>query len=63
MYYRPVVSDKLFLGVFSQVRQGFNDVPFFLRPAIALRGVPMQRFQGDGMTCAEAEVRWEVFKR
>ena len=63
IWYQPIVREKLFFGVFSDVRQGLNDVPFFLRPAIALRGVPMQRYQGDGMACAEGELRWQFSKR
>jgi len=63
MWYHPIVPEKLFFGIYSDVRQGFNDVPFFLRPAIGMRGVPLQRYQGDGMACAEGELRWQFLKR
>lgn len=37
--------------------------PFFLRPFVMLRGVPAMRYQGDQMTSAEVEARWQFSGR
>ena len=37
--------------------------PFFLRPYIALRGVPDVRYQGDQVASAEIEARWQFHGR
>jgi hemolysin activation/secretion protein len=41
----------------------FGDVPFYLRPYIALRGVPVMRYQGEHAVQAEAELRWQFWQR
>jgi hypothetical protein len=40
-----------------------DGTPFFLRPFVALRGVPAMRFQGDQMASFEAEARWQFTGR
>jgi hypothetical protein len=37
--------------------------PFFLRPFVALRGVPAMRYQGDSMASVELEARWQFYGR
>jgi hypothetical protein len=37
--------------------------PFFLRPFVALRGVPAMRYQGDSMASMELEARWQFHGR
>lgn len=40
-----------------------GDVPFFLRPYVALRGAPVLRYQGEQAASLEAEVRWQRWGR
>lgn len=62
MHFEPLARDLTFGinagGVFS-----FGDVPFYLRPFIALRGVPAMRYQGDSAAQVEAELRWQFWQR
>ena len=52
-----------FLGLRGQVAGSFGDVPFYLRPFIAMRGVPIMQYQGEEMAQLEAELRWQCWKR
>ena len=54
---------RLFLGLRGQVAASFGAVPFYLRPFIYMRGVPMMRYQGEEMAQLEAELRWQFWKR
>jgi hypothetical protein len=54
---------KLFLGLRGQVAASFGDVPFYLRPFVYMRGVPIMRYQGEEMAQLEAELRWQFWKR
>jgi hypothetical protein len=40
-----------------------HGTPFFLRPFVALRGVPAMRYQGDSMASVELEARWQFYGR
>ncbi|MCG2595679.1 outer membrane protein assembly factor [Ramlibacter sp. XY19] len=60
--YWPVSRD-LTVGVIASSVASAGDVPFYLRPYIALRGVPVMRYQGDMTAQAEAEVRWRFWQR
>ena len=62
MYFRPL-GPKLFLGLKAQVSATFGDPPFFLQPYIQLRGAPSMRYQGQEVAQAEAEIRWQFWKR
>jgi outer membrane protein assembly factor BamA len=62
IHYRPLSRDVTF-GVLASTVASFGDVPFYLRPYIALRGVPVMRYQGDAAAQAEAEVRWRFWER
>lgn len=62
MHYFPL-HPKLTLGVRRDAKLGFGDVPFYLRPFVGLRGAPAMRYQGDDVAQAEAEVRWQFWKR
>ncbi|MBK1826368.1 BamA/TamA family outer membrane protein [Haloferula rosea] len=61
--YRPLHDERLFLGWRGDFVQSFGDVPFYRRPAISMRGVPAQRFQGAGIASTEAELRWQFHPR
>jgi hypothetical protein len=62
IHYLPL-SSRLFLGVRLDASASFGDEPFYLRPFISLRGVPVMRYQGDEVTQLEAELRWQFWKR
>jgi outer membrane protein assembly factor BamA len=57
------VHPRLLLGLRGQVAASFGNVPFYLRPFIYMRGVPMMRYQGEEMAQLEAELRWQFWKR
>ncbi len=54
---------ELVLGVRCDAVMSFGDVPFYLRPFIALRGAQLMRYQGDHVAQIEAELRWQLWKR
>jgi hypothetical protein len=54
---------KLTLGVRGDAALSFGEVPFYLRPFVALRGVPVMRYQGEQVAQMEAELRWQFWKR
>lgn len=62
MQYFPL-HPRLFLGLRGQVAASFGDAPFYLRPFIFMRGVPVMRYQGEEMAQIEAELRWQFWKR
>jgi outer membrane protein assembly factor BamA len=51
------------MGVRGDAIFSFGDVPFYLRPFVALRGAPVMRYQGEEVAQVEAEVRWQCWKR
>lgn len=62
MYYRPLARN-LFLGVKGQATATWSDPPFYLQPYVQLRGAPAMRYQGEQVAQAEAELRWQFYKR
>jgi len=62
MYFRPL-GPKLFFGIKGQVSATFGEPPFFLQPYVQLRGAPAMRYQGQEVAQAEAELRWQFWKR
>ncbi len=61
-YYVPI-SNKLIGGFRAEYQEVWNDVPFYLKPFINMRGIPVARYQGNITTLAEAELRWDVLPR
>ena len=53
----------LHLGIRGEVGSIHGDAPFYLRPFINQRGVPVMRYQGDQMAQIEGELRWQFWKR
>ncbi len=51
------------LGARADYGWSSDATPFFLRPYIALRGVPAMRYQGDQMASVEIEARWPLAPR
>ena len=62
MHYLPLCP-KLTLGIRGDGMLSFGDVPFYLRPFIALRGTQAMRYQGEHVAQVEAELRWQFWKR
>lgn len=62
MHFEPL-AEKWFLGVRVDAAASFGDVPFYLRPFVALRGVPMLRYQGETTASLETELRWQFWER
>ena len=61
-YFHPVTQTLVF-GVRATAQMSFGDVPFYQRPYVQLRGVPVMRYQGEHVAFAEAELRWKVMSR
>jgi outer membrane protein assembly factor BamA len=57
------LNQNLFLGFRGDVAASFGDEPFYLRPFINMRGVPIMRYQGDEIAQIESELRWQFWKR
>jgi len=62
LYYLPL-HPKLTLGIKGAANSSFGDVPFYMRPFIAMRGVPVMRYQGEHVAQIEAELRWQFWQR
>jgi len=62
MHYLPLHS-SLTLGVRGDGKLSFGDVPFYVRPFVALRGAPAMRYQGEYVAQIEAELRWQFWER
>ena len=57
------LHDDIWLGLRGDATVTSGDVPFYMRPFIFLRGAPIMRYQGEDVAQAEAEVRWQCWKR
>ncbi len=57
------LSESFFLGARGQWNSSFGDTPFYARPYVLLRGVPLQRYQGEHAASAELELRWQFHQR
>ena len=55
--------EGFFLGVRGQFNSSSGDAPFYARPYIHLRGVPVLRYQGEQAASAELELRWQFHPR
>jgi hypothetical protein len=54
---------RLYLGVRGDASASFGDTPFYIEPSIGLRGVPIERYQGEEVATLEGELRWQFWKR
>jgi hypothetical protein len=62
IYYHPLAS-RLTLGVRADAEFSFDDVPFYTRPFINLRGVAIRRYVGEHAAEVEVELRWQLWRR
>ena len=62
MQFLPLHRD-LTLGLRTDAEMSFGDMPFYLRPYVALRGAPILRYQGENAARLEGELRWQFWKR
>ncbi len=62
MQFLPLGS-AVSLGLRAGAQLSFHEVPFYLRPFVALRGVQAMRYQGDEAAEVEAELRWQFWQR
>ena len=60
-YFR--LPSNFYLGVRGDASAALGGAPFYLNPFISLRGVPVMRYQGEEIAQAEAELRWQFWKR
>lgn len=62
MYFHPFAADWYF-GIRGAGKTSSDGTPFYLRPYVALRGVPALRYQGEQAAEVEAELRWQFHPR
>ena len=62
LHYTPI-APALFLGLRANAAATFGDAPFYMNPYVALRGVPVMRYQGEEVVLVEAELRWQCWER
>jgi hypothetical protein len=62
MYYAPLPG-QVFLGVRGEAATSSDETPFYMRPFVYQRGVPVMRYLGKEMTQVEGEARWQFWKR
>jgi outer membrane protein assembly factor BamA len=62
MRFTPLAK-SLYLGVRAEAAASFGDEPFYMRPYVALRGVPVMQHQGEETAQLEAELRWQFYER
>jgi hypothetical protein len=58
MWFRPL-GPALNFGIKGDVSASFDDVPFYLRPYVQLRGIQSLQLQGENLAQAEVELRWQ----
>lgn len=56
-------SDRVGVGVRSDVNFSLGDVMFWARPWVNLRGVPQMKYQNKNTLVMEVEVDWNVYRR
>lgn len=61
-WYLPV-SKNMVSGFRAEYQQVFGDVPFYMKPYVNMRGIPVMRYQGDIIALAETEWRWDFTPR
>ncbi|MDR7369653.1 BamA/TamA family outer membrane protein [Flavobacterium aquidurense] len=60
--YYPL-SKKLIGGLRIEGEQALGSPPFYLLPAINMRGIPAARYMGKTSIVTETEFRWDLYRR
>jgi len=50
-------------GLRLEMKQVFGSPPFYMKPSLDLRGIPVMRYQGNIFSVAETEFRWDFVMR
>jgi len=65
-YFIPAL-DSLIVGLRAEgesvLATGEDNIPIYSYPSINMRGIPAMRYQGEHMTMAELQLRWEFVNR
>jgi hypothetical protein len=61
-WYVPI-SKQLIAGFRAEYQQIWGSPPFYMKPFIVMRGIPVMRYQGDITALAESEWRWDFTTR
>jgi hypothetical protein len=61
-WYVPV-SNRLIAGFRAEYQQIWGSPPFYMKPFVNMRGIPIMRYQGDITALAETEWRWDFTTR
>ncbi len=59
----PWGSRRFVSGLRTDIEQQVSDAPFYLKPYIDLRGVPVNKYQGKSVLVLENEHRWDFTRR
>ncbi len=62
-YWYVPVSKSIISGYRAEYQQVFGSPPFYMKPFIAMRGIPVMRYQGNIVALAETEWRWDFTSR
>lgn len=62
-YWYIPVSERIIAGFRAEYQQVFGSPPFYMKPFILMRGIPVMRYQGDITALAETEWRWDFTNR
>ena len=57
------LAKKLTGGLRIDGQQAFGDIPFYMMPYLDMRGVPINRYQGNADILTEGELRWDFIRR
>ena len=62
MWFRPF-GERLTFGMKADLSASFDDVPFYLRPYVQLRGIQSLGLQAANVAALELELRWQPWSR
>jgi len=57
------LASTVTLGARVDYQQSTSGAPFFMRPFIAMRGIPAMRYPGNKVATAQLEARWQFYGR
>lgn len=57
------ISNRVIMGLRLESHYSLGDVPFWARPMVNMRGVPLMKYQNKDVGMMEAEFSWNIYKR